>query len=63
MKAKKREFLARRKSRKKAKSIVPGAEKSESDISEDLEDAIMRDKHRPAFGEQALQPLKVIRLK
>ena len=58
MKAKKKEFLQRKKSRRKPGSKVSpegGSEGSDSD----LEERVMSDKHKPAFGEQAMQPLKV----
>lgn len=58
MKAKKKEFLKRRKLKKKG-MVQDTADEGNDSMSEDLEDHIMTDRHKPAFGEQALQPLKV----
>jgi len=53
MKSKKREFLKKRKQRKRAKG--GGEEEGEGS----LEASVMTDRHKPAFGEQAMQPLRV----
>jgi hypothetical protein len=53
MKAKKREFLKKRKLRKRGK----GGGEDEGEGA--LEASVMTDRHKPAFGEQAMQPLKV----
>ena len=59
MKAKKKEFLKRRKLKKRGivQDLVDG--ELGSDSGEDIEAKVMTDRHKPAFGEQALQPLKV----
>ena len=59
MKAKKKEFLARRKQRKKPVMQRGADDGSEADSEEDVEARLMKDVHKPAFGEQAMQPLKV----
>lgn len=48
MKAKKKEFLKKRKLRKKGRPQ-----------EDELEERIMADDNRPVFGEQAMQPIKV----
>ena len=53
MKPKKREFLKKRKQKKQGQG--GGGEGGEGS----LEASIMEDRHKPAFGEQAMQPLKV----
>ena len=60
MKPKKKEFLQKRKQRKKAGAQSSGNLATASDDSgSDLEEAIMTDRNKPSFGEQAQQPLKV----
>ena len=58
MKAKKKEFLQKKKLRRKQDSKVIGEADGSEDES-DLEERVMTDQHKPAFGEQAMQPLKV----
>lgn len=59
MKAKKKEFLARRKLKKKSRQLPSKEDGSDGGLGADLEASILKDVHRPAFGEQAQQPLKV----
>lgn len=58
MKARKKEFLQKKKLKRKPGSKFTSKDDSESEDS-DLEERIMSDQHKPAFGEQAMQPLKV----
>ena len=58
MKAKKKEFLQRKKLRRKQDPKTITEADSDREDS-DLEERLMTDQHKPAFGEQALQPLKV----
>lgn len=53
MKARKKEFLKRRKLKWNGRA-------AEGDEEEDLETRLMRDEHKPKFGEQAQAPLKVL---
>ena len=55
LKQRKKDFLNRRKLRKRGVDVRPAAE------GDRLEKQLQQDPHRPAFGEQALAPLKVRR--
>ena len=58
MKAKKKEFLQRKKTRRK-QEVNAAAEADSAGDDSGLEERVMTDHHKPAFGEQAMQPLKV----
>ena len=55
LKPQKKEFLKHRKLKRKGK-VVAASGKGKGP---DLEAQIMTDRHKPAFGEQALEPIKV----
>ena len=55
LKPQKKEFLKHRKLKRKGKVGAASGKGEESDF----EAQIMTDRHKPAFGEQALQPIKV----
>ena len=59
MKDRKKKFLKEKKQRKRGKSIT-GEVDDEDQAAEDRERKIMTDTTRPAFGEQAQQPIKVM---
>ena len=53
LKHRKKDFLKQRKLKKRGKAV------SEAEAGDRLERRLLQDPHRPAFGEQALAPLKV----
>ena len=55
LKPQKKEFLKHRKLKRKGKLVAASGKGEESD----LEAQIMTDRNKPAFGEQALEPIKV----
>ena len=56
MKQRKKDFLKRRKLRRRGR---PGAAGGAEDGDDDLEARLLHDAHKPKFGEQAMAPLKV----
>ena len=55
----KKEFLKRKKLKRKGKLLSEAGEGEGTDV----EAEVMRDLHKPAFGEQAMQPIKVCSLR